>query len=120
MKTESFDIKLSGRKQSDGNAAAARRFEAFGASAGPPKGANEIEGKGATFLEGSRMVPSSVHLPPFAADYRASGVLLHVSLLPSPFGIGDWGPAAQSWIDCQHRRRRLRGSAGTVRLRGHR
>ena len=30
---------------------------------------------------------------------RASGLLLHVTSLPSPYGIGDVGPAALSWID---------------------
>jgi len=38
-------------------------------------------------------------LPPFAPAYRAAGVLLHVTSLPSPYGIGDVGPAALSWID---------------------
>jgi 4-alpha-glucanotransferase len=38
-------------------------------------------------------------LPPFRPDYRASGLLLHVTSLPSPYGIGDVGPAALSWID---------------------
>ena len=38
-------------------------------------------------------------LPPFPAQYRASGVLLHVTSLPSPYGIGDVGPAAVKWID---------------------
>ena len=37
--------------------------------------------------------------PPFPPDYRASGVLLHVTSLPSPYGIGDVGPAALAWID---------------------
>ena len=35
-----------------------------------------------------------VAIPPFPPDYRASGVLLHVASLPSPYGIGDLGPAA--------------------------
>ncbi len=30
---------------------------------------------------------------------RSSGVLLHVSSLASPYGIGDLGPAAEDWID---------------------
>src|SRR5580700_6687862 len=30
---------------------------------------------------------------------RASGLLLHVTSLPSPHGIGDIGPAATLWID---------------------
>ena len=38
-------------------------------------------------------------LPPFLAGYRASGVLLHVTSLPSPYGIGDVGPAAVAWVD---------------------
>jgi len=42
------------------------------------------------------------NLPPFAPDYRASGVLLHVTSLPSRFGIGDMGPGAFSWIDRLH------------------
>jgi hypothetical protein len=36
---------------------------------------------------------------PFPPDYRASGILLHVTSLPSPYGIGDLGPVAISWID---------------------
>jgi 4-alpha-glucanotransferase len=39
------------------------------------------------------------NLPPFPPDYRACGVLLHVTSLPSPYGIGDLGPAAFAWID---------------------
>ena len=41
-------------------------------------------------------------LPPFPPEYRASGVLLHVTSLPSPYGIGDVGPAAFKWIDQLH------------------
>ena len=41
-------------------------------------------------------------LPPFPPEYRASGLLLHVSSLPSPYGIGDVGPAALKWIDQLH------------------
>jgi 4-alpha-glucanotransferase len=37
--------------------------------------------------------------PPFPAEYRASGVLLHVTSLPTAYGIGDVGPAALAWID---------------------
>jgi 4-alpha-glucanotransferase len=40
--------------------------------------------------------------PPFPADYRASGILLHVTSLPSPWGIGDVGPAAVAWVDRLH------------------
>jgi 4-alpha-glucanotransferase len=30
---------------------------------------------------------------------RSSGVLLHPTSLPGPFGIGDLGPAARTWVD---------------------
>jgi 4-alpha-glucanotransferase len=36
---------------------------------------------------------------PFPPGYRASGVLMHVTSLPSPYGIGDLGPSAFEWID---------------------
>ena len=37
--------------------------------------------------------------PLFPRGYRASGLLLHITSLPSPFGIGDFGPEAFRWID---------------------
>jgi 4-alpha-glucanotransferase len=43
-----------------------------------------------------------VSLPPFPRGYRASGVLLHVTSLPSPYGVGDVGPTAIRWIDLLH------------------
>ena len=43
-----------------------------------------------------------VGLPPFGSDYRASGVLLHITSLPSPFGVGDMGPGAYAWLDRLH------------------
>ena len=36
---------------------------------------------------------------PFVEGYRASGVLLHLTSLPSPFGIGDVGPSGYAWVD---------------------
>jgi 4-alpha-glucanotransferase len=36
---------------------------------------------------------------PFPAEYRASGVLLHVTSLSSRHGIGDLGPSARAWVD---------------------
>src|SRR6266481_4181529 len=45
-------------------------------------------------------VPVSV--PPFPPEYRASGLLLHITSLPSPYGIGDLGPSAFSWVDRLH------------------
>lgn len=41
-------------------------------------------------------------LPPFPCEYRSSGMLLHVTSLPSPYGIGDLGPSAFSWVDRLH------------------
>jgi 4-alpha-glucanotransferase len=34
-----------------------------------------------------------------APSRRSAGVLLHVTSLPSPFGIGDLGPEAYAWVD---------------------
>ena len=42
------------------------------------------------------------HVPPFPPEYRASGLLLHVTSLPSPYGIGDLGPQAFSFVDRLH------------------
>jgi len=39
------------------------------------------------------------NIPPFPPEYRAAGLLLHVTSLPSPYGIGDLGPSPFSWID---------------------
>jgi 4-alpha-glucanotransferase len=41
-------------------------------------------------------------VPPFPPEYRASGLLLHVTSLPSPYGIGDLGPGTYAWIDRLH------------------
>jgi 4-alpha-glucanotransferase len=45
--------------------------------------------------EGRRLT----NIPPFPPGYRASGLLLHVTSLPSPYGIGDLGPSAFAWVD---------------------
>jgi 4-alpha-glucanotransferase len=42
---------------------------------------------------------SAVMMPVFAPEYRGAGVLLHVTSLPSRYGIGDVGPAAFKWVD---------------------
>ena len=36
---------------------------------------------------------------------RASGILLHPTSLPGPYGIGDLGPAAYAWLDTLARAR---------------
>jgi 4-alpha-glucanotransferase len=46
--------------------------------------------------------PVAAILPPFLPDYRAAGILLHVTSLPTRYGIGDLGPAALAWIDRLH------------------
>ena len=42
------------------------------------------------------------NVPPFPQEYRGSGLLLNVTSLPSPYGIGDLGSSALSWIDRLH------------------
>src|ERR1700691_378323 len=42
------------------------------------------------------------NVPPFPPEYRASGLLLHVTSLPSPYGIGDLGSSASLWVDRLH------------------
>lgn len=42
---------------------------------------------------------TGVTMPSFSRDDRTSGILLHVTSLPSRYGVGDFGPAAVSWID---------------------
>ena len=42
------------------------------------------------------------NVPPFPPEYRASGLLMHVTSLPSPYGIGDLGSSAFSWVDRLH------------------
>ncbi|HXR48267.1 MAG TPA: 4-alpha-glucanotransferase [Candidatus Limnocylindrales bacterium] len=50
------------------------------------------------------MISSEYHaeLPPFRPGRRSSGVLMHVTSLPSPYGIGDLGPVAFEWVDRLH------------------
>src|SRR6056297_1236729 len=51
----------------------------------------------------SQAVPESFDPSVFRQGYRASGVLLHLTSLPSAHGIGDFGPAAEAWIDALQR-----------------
>ena len=41
-------------------------------------------------------------VPPFPRGYRASGLLLHITSLPSAYGIGDLGPGAFEWVQRLH------------------
>jgi 4-alpha-glucanotransferase len=50
----------------------------------------------------SSLPEHQVALPPFRPGRRSSGVLVHVTSLPSPYGIGDLGPAAFEWVDRLH------------------
>ena len=40
-----------------------------------------------------------MEISPFPKGYRGAGILLHVTSLPAPFGIGDFGPTARTWVD---------------------
>src|SRR5262245_42692595 len=70
----------------------------------------ELQGRTASRRVGERGATARQHcdrwplmsLQPFPAHYRASGVLLHVTSLPSPYGIGDVGPTAVAWLDRLH------------------
>jgi len=44
------------------------------------------------------MIGSGVNVPTYSPEYRASGILLHITSLPSPYGVGDLG-SAFSWVD---------------------
>ncbi|MGO9918401.1 MAG: 4-alpha-glucanotransferase [Isosphaeraceae bacterium] len=48
------------------------------------------------------MTDRGAGVPPFPPGYRASGVLLHITSLPSAYGIGDLGPGAFEWVDRLH------------------
>ena len=48
------------------------------------------------------MIENNQLAPLFPPEYRACGLLLHVTSLPSPYGIGDIGSSAFAWIDHLH------------------
>jgi len=48
------------------------------------------------------MTDRGAGVPPFPPGYRSSGALLHVTSLPSAYGIGDLGPGAFGWVDRLH------------------
>jgi 4-alpha-glucanotransferase len=50
----------------------------------------------------ARTNDARTNVSPLRSDYRTSGLLLHVTSLPSPYGVGDLGPSAFSWIDLLH------------------
>ena len=45
------------------------------------------------------MISDTAGNSPFSPESRGSGILLHVTSLPSPHGIGDFGPTAMRWLD---------------------
>src|SRR5260221_6235823 len=63
----------------------------------PPR--PRFEGEAGTDMNDDSRRAAQLAFPP---GYRASGVLLHVASLPSPYGIGDVGPAALAWVDRLH------------------
>jgi 4-alpha-glucanotransferase len=42
------------------------------------------------------------NIPLFSPEYCSSGLLLHVTSLPSPYGIGDLGSSAFSGVNRLH------------------
>jgi 4-alpha-glucanotransferase len=56
-------------------------------------------GDAISIRERASMTNPSSNVPPFPREYRASGLLLHITSLPSPYGIGDFGPSAISFVD---------------------
>ena len=55
--------------------------------------AESIVNNALSIVERKRMSAASLSLPPFPPAYRTSGLLLHITSLPSPYGIGDVGPS---------------------------
>src|SRR5215469_10821213 len=60
---------------------------------GPP----ELDSERGSGDRGSRAGDRGMSV--FPPEYRGSGLLLHVTSLPSAYGIGDVGPCALAWID---------------------
>src|SRR5205085_12573566 len=77
----------------------------------PPQPSPGIPGEGAGDYRARAPPAAVVHGPPPMATKalkppaappglpRSAGVLLHVTSLPSKYGIGDLGPAAYRWVD---------------------
>jgi 4-alpha-glucanotransferase len=57
------------------------------------------QGSGASNAEGATLSQKGISAPGVPFNHRGSGILLHLTSLPSPYGIGDFGPSAVSWID---------------------
>jgi 4-alpha-glucanotransferase len=55
-------------------------------------------GDGVSKAEGATLSQKSICVPGLSHN-RESGILLHLTSLPSPYGIGDFGPSAISWIN---------------------
>jgi 4-alpha-glucanotransferase len=51
--------------------------------------------------------------------HRAAGILLHPTSLPSPFGVGDCGPAAYRWVDALRDARQSRWQVLPLGLTGY-
>jgi 4-alpha-glucanotransferase len=45
----------------------------------------------------------SIQATPFDPETRSAGVLVHLTSLPSPYGIGDLGRTARHWVDLLER-----------------
>lgn len=49
--------------------------------------------------EGVSVSQDGISVPGLSLNHRESGILLHLTSLPSAYGIGDFGPCAVSWIN---------------------
>src|SRR5258708_20317030 len=50
-------------------------------------------------LSGTKLGKGGIRSPVAATQDRLSGILLHVTSLPSYGGVGDFGPAAYAFVD---------------------
>ena len=61
-----------------------------------------VWGRAPSPVQAERSSAALAKVPPFPPEYRASGLLMHVTSLPSPYGIGDLGSSAFTWVDRLH------------------
>ena len=56
-------------------------------------------GNGASNAEKATVSQKAISASGLPLNHRGSGILFHLTSLPSPYGIGDFGPSAVSWIE---------------------
>ena len=62
-------------------------------------GSGAQQGEGVSKGGGATVSQKGISVPGPSLNHRESGILLHLTSLPSPYGIGDFGPSALSWIN---------------------